>query len=119
MNSKVISRKKRQIRIRKKVQGTAERPRLAVQRTLKNFHVQIVNDTEGKVITGATTASKSFKQGKPYGGNIDSSKELAKICAGKLKEAGITKVVFDRGGNLYHGRVKALADGLREEGIEF
>ena len=94
-------------RIRKKVLGTAERPRLNVYRSLNHIYVQLVDDLEGK------------KSGRATGGNIAASKTIGKTIAERAKAKGITKVVFDRGGYLYHGRIKALADAAREGGLQF
>ena len=118
-NIKVISRNYRHTRIRKKSFGTAERPRLCVSRSLKNFAAQIVNDENHQVLMGMSTLSKSMKDKVKSGGNIEAAVELGKALGNLAKEKGITKVCFDRGGYLYHGRVKAFADAVREAGLEF
>lgn len=105
------------LRIRKRVQGTTERPRLAVFRSLKHIYAQIIDDREGKTIVAAATVGKSANLGS--GGNLDGARQVGKAVAERAKEKGITKVVFDRGGYLYHGRIKALADAAREAGLEF
>lgn len=103
-------------RIRRKVEGTQERPRLAVFRSLKHIYAQIIDDAQGHTVVAAASTEKDLR-GK--GGNVDGAKLLGKLVAERAKEKGINKVVFDRGGYLYHGRVKALADAAREAGLEF
>lgn len=105
----------RHARVRGKVQGTAERPRLAVFRSLRFISIQAIDDTKGVTLAAAT----SKEVGKKATLSVATAEALAKIFAGKLKKAGIENVVFDRGGYKYHGRVKALAEGLRTEGIVF
>ena len=103
-------------RIRKKLQGTAERPRLNVYRSLNHIYVQVVDDLNGKTLVSASTAEG---EGKMSGGNVAAAKEIGKAIAERAKAKGITMVVFDRGGYIYHGRVKALADAAREGGLQF
>ena len=103
-------------RIRSRVRGTAARPRLAVYRSLGHIYAQVIDDADGKTIVAASTVEKS---GRMTGGNVSAAKEIGKRVAERAKDKGITKVVFDRGGYLYHGRVKALADAAREAGLEF
>lgn len=114
---KKVSRKEmreiRHDRVRSKVSGTESIPRLAVYRSNKNISVQIIDDVNG--ITLASASSLKLENGS----NIDAAKEVGKMIAENAKNAGISKVVFDRGGNLYHGRVKALAEAARENGLEF
>ena len=105
-------------RIRKKVLGTAERPRLNVYRSLNHIYVQLIDDLEGKTLISASSAVGKKGQRK-VGGNVASAKEIGKAIAEKAKAKGINKVVFDRGGYIYHGRVKALADAAREAGLQF
>ena len=105
-------------RIRKSMTGTTERPRMSVYRSLNHIYVQIVNDLDGKTLVSAST-TEGAKANKRTGGNVASAKEIGKRLAERAKEKGITKVVFDRGGYLYHGRVKALADAAREAGLQF
>ena len=119
MIAKEVGRIKRHRRIRKKLFGTAERPRLSVHRSSANLYVQAINDIDSKTLSSATTASKGSKKGKREGGKIAASEELGKIFAESLKKKGIKKVAFDRGGFSFHGRIKALADSLRKAGIEF
>ncbi len=104
-------------RIRTKLSGSAERPRLNVYRSLNHIYAQVIDDTTGQTLVAASTSGK--KSGKKTGGNVASAKEIGKTIAQRAKEKGIKKVVFDRGGYLYHGRIKALADAAREAGLEF
>ena len=102
-------------RIRKKISGTDERPRLSIYRSTAHIYVQIIDDRKGTTLVSASTVEAKSKTG----GNLASAKEVGKVVADKAKAKGITKVVFDRGGYLYHGRVKALADAAREAGLQF
>ena len=112
-----ISRVRRHRRVRRRVSGTQERPRLVVHRSIKNMSAQIADDVAGKVIMGISTLSPELKSVE--GTKKDLAKAAGKLLAEKAKAAGITKVVFDRGGYLYHGRIAAFADGAREGGLEF
>src|ERR1700746_819933 len=103
-------------RIRKKMQGTAERPRLNLYRSLNHIYVQVIDDLNGKTLVAASSAEG---EGKKTGGNVAAAKSVGKAIAERAKAKGITKVVFDRGGYIYHGRVKALADAAREGGLQF
>ena len=105
-------------RIRKKILGTPDRPRLNVYRSLNHIYVQLIDDLDGKTIVSASTA-EGKKTERPSGGNIAASKMVGKAIAERAKAKGITKVVFDRGGYLYHGRIKALAEAARESGLQF
>jgi large subunit ribosomal protein L18 len=105
-------------RIRKKMQGTAERPRLNVYRSLNHIYVQVIDDLHGKTLVSASTA-EGKKENRSTGGNVASAKAVGKIIAERAKAKGVTKVVFDRGGYIYHGRVKAVADAAREAGLKF
>ena len=105
-------------RIRKKMTGTSDRPRLSVYRSLNHIYAQIVDDLNGKTLVSAGSV-EGAKASKRTGGNVASAKEIGKQVAQRAKEKGITKVIFDRGGYLYHGRVKALADAAREAGLQF
>jgi large subunit ribosomal protein L18 len=105
-------------RIRKKLMGTSERPRLNVYRSLNHIYVQVIDDLNGKTLVSASTA-EGKKEDRRSGGNVAASKHVGKTIAERAKAKGITKVVFDRGGYLYHGRVKALADAAREAGLQF
>jgi large subunit ribosomal protein L18 len=115
--SKNGTRQKVHVRIRRKLQGTAERPRLSVYRSLNQIYVQVIDDLKGVTLVSANSNEKAG--GKKSGGNLASAKEVGKTVAERAKAAGITKVVFDRGGYLYHGRVKALAEAAREAGLQF
>lgn len=102
-------------RIREKMSGTAARPRLNVYRSLNHIYTQLIDDASGTTLASASTLQAKMKTG----GNVASAKELGKLIAEKAQEKGIKKVVFDRGGYLYHGRVKALAEAAREAGLDF
>lgn len=104
-------------RIRKKISGTSERPRLAVFRSVAHIYAQVIDDRQGRTIVAASTTQKS--SGVGVGGNIAGAKAIGKLIAERAIAAGIKQVVFDRGGFLYHGRIKALADAAREAGLEF
>jgi large subunit ribosomal protein L18 len=108
-------RKRIHLRIRHKVRGSAERPRLAVFRSLKHIYAQVIDDTQGRTLAAASSAEKNG----PNGGNVAGAKQIGQLIARRAKEQGIARVVFDRGGYLYHGRIKALADAAREAGLEF
>ena len=103
-------------RIRTKIHGTAERPRLAVFRSIKHIFAQVIDDAAGRTLA---SASSNDKGAPANGGNVAGAKEIGKLVAERAKAAGITRVVFDRGGYLYHGRIKALAEAAREAGLEF
>ena len=109
------NRQKVHDRIRRKMQGTAERPRLNVYRSLNQIYTQLIDDHSGATLVSASSVSAKLKTG----GNIAAAKEVGKQIAEKAKEKGIQSVVFDRGGYLYHGRIKALADAAREAGLKF
>ena len=103
-------------RIRRKVRGTAERPRLAVFRSLAHIYAQIIDDSRGRTMVSASSVDKAHRT---HGGNLAAAKAIGKAVAESAREQGITKVVFDRGGYQYHGRIKALADAARAAGLEF
>jgi large subunit ribosomal protein L18 len=105
-------------RIREKLSGTAERPRLNVYRSLNHIYTQLIDDLNGVTIAAASSMGKKTDE-KVYGGNVEAAKAVGKLIAERALEKGVKKVVFDRGGYLYHGRVKALADAAREAGLEF
>ena len=113
---KNITRQRVHDRIRKKLQGTAERPRLNVYRSLNHIYVQVIDDLHGTTLVSASSAEG---EGNKTGGNVAAAKSVGKTIAERAKAKGITKVVFDRGGYIYHGRVKALADAAREGGLQF
>jgi large subunit ribosomal protein L18 len=114
-------RKRRHQRVRKKVFGTPERPRLVVHRSLRNLQGQVVDDVSGRVLVGASTLAAELKELREEAGTrkIDLGRAAGKLLAERARAAGISKVVFDRGGYLYHGRVAAFAEGAREGGLEF
>jgi large subunit ribosomal protein L18 len=114
-DSKNIIRLRIHKRIRERVSGSEERPRLAVFRSVKHIYAQVIDDTKGHTIAAASSNEKSAGNG----GNVAGAKAIGKLVAERAKEKGVKSVVFDRGGYLYHGRVKALADAAREAGLEF
>jgi large subunit ribosomal protein L18 len=105
-------------RIRKRLQGTPERPRLNVYRSLNHIYVQVIDDLNGTTLVSASTA-EGKKESRGTGGNVAAAKVIGKTIAERAKAKGVTKVVFDRGGYIYHGRVKALAEAAREAGLQF
>lgn len=117
MNTKLVRRQKIRFRIRKKVAGTATKPRLSVFRSNTDIYVQLIDDDAGKTLASASSRDKDIKAQK--GTKVEKSKLVGQAIARKAQELGITQVVFDRGGNLYHGRVKSVADGAREGGLQF
>lgn len=110
------ARLKRHKRVRGKISGTAERPRLCVYRSLNNIYAQIIDDVAGKTLVSASSNEKSFTE---YGGNKDAAREVGKLIAERAAKKDIKTVVFDRGGYVYQGRVAELAEGAREGGLEF
>ena len=116
--SKNATRRRVHERIRKKVLGTAERPRLNVYRSLNHIYVQVIDDLQGVTLVAASSA-EGKKEPRTKGGNLAAAKSVGKAVAERAKAKGIDKVVFDRGGYIYHGRVKALADAAREAGLQF
>ena len=104
-------------RIRKKVRGTAARPRLAIFRSLNHIYAQVIDDEKGATLCSASTVEKSAGAGN--GGNSDAAKVVGQLIAARAKDKGITQVVFDRGGYIYHGRVKSLAEAARAAGLQF
>lgn len=120
MSYKTVKEKRvrRHLRLRRKVRGTAARPRLAVSFTANNIYVQFIDDEVGHTLAAVSTLSAAFKA-LNLKRNVAAAQSLGKLAAEKAKEAGITAVVFDRGGRRYHGRVKALADAAREAGLTF
>ncbi len=118
-NPRIVARKRRHARVRRQVSGTAERPRLAVFKSARHIYAQAIDDRKGETIASASTLDPDIKGSIAYGGNIEAASKVGSLIAERLKAKGIKKVVFDRGGFLYHGRVKALADAAREAGLEF
>ena len=115
--AKYVRRKRRQAGVRKRVRGTAARPRLSVTRSLNHMYAQVIDDLEGKTIASASTRDKGVDLSAT--GNAEAAKAVGKAVALRAKEAGVTEVVFDRGWYRFHGRVKALADAARSEGLKF
>ena len=116
---KNIARKKRHMRVRKNLSGTQARPRLNVFRSLNHIYAQIINDETGVTLVSASTMDKEIGATVSFGGNVEAAKVVGKAIAERAVAKGINKVVFDRGGYLYHGRVAALAAAAREAGLEF
>ena len=110
--------RRRHLRLRQKLSGTASRPRLAVFRSLKHIHAQLIDDDRRVTLLSASTQEKILPDGQ-YGGNMAAAKIVGQVIAQRAAEAGISAVIFDRGGRKYHGRVKALADAAREGGLIF
>jgi large subunit ribosomal protein L18 len=122
IRTKKDRRERIQMRQRKRIHGTAERPRLAVFRSVAHIYAQVIDDLGGRTVaSAASTESKlgSVFTGKVKGGNLAGAEAIGTVIAERLKEKGISRVVFDRGGNLYHGRVRAVADAARKAGLEF
>lgn len=118
-NPKLEARLRRKKRIRKKIFGTAERPRLSVFRSAKHIYAQIIDDQRGQTLAAASTLSKEFRAAGANLKKLEAARLVGKLLAEKAKAAGVTKVAFDRNGFLYHGRIKELADSCREHGLEF
>jgi large subunit ribosomal protein L18 len=114
-----LHRKRVHDRVRTKVSGTTERPRLCVYRSLGHIYAQVIDDRSGKTLVSASSVDGETKKNLKGGGNIAAAKVIGKAVAERAKAAGVQKVVFDRGGYKYHGRVKALADAAREAGLQF
>ncbi|MDZ7674373.1 MAG: 50S ribosomal protein L18 [Acidimicrobiales bacterium] len=115
-SKKQLDRARRHRRVRKKIQGSPDRPRLAVFRSSKHIVAQVIDDIAGVTLASASTHEQGFTG---YGGNVEAATRIGTLAAERAKEKGIDKVVFDRGGNRYHGRVRALADAARDAGLEF
>ncbi len=110
---------RRHRRVRGKISGTAARPRLCVTRSNNNIYVQVIDDVTGKTICGVSTLGPEFKETGKKSATVEGASAIGSIIGKKALEAGVTEVVFDRGGNLYHGRIKAVAEGAREAGLKF
>jgi len=119
MLKKHESRERRHRRVRKKVVGSAARPRLTVFRSNKHIYAQVIDDVAGRTLAAASTMEKDLRGGTTGTGNIAAAKSVGKLVADRAKAAGVNAVVFDRGGSRYHGRVAAVADAAREAGLEF
>ncbi|MGG1313142.1 50S ribosomal protein L18 [Cohnella laeviribosi] len=113
------ARLKRHLRVRKKISGTAERPRLSVFRSSKHIYAQLIDDVKGVTLASASTLDKELASQIKNGGNVESAAKVGELIAKRAKEKGYERVVFDRGGYLYHGRIQALADAAREAGLKF
>lgn len=116
---KTVARERRHHRVRKQIMGTAERPRLAVFKSLKHTYAQIINDDLGHTLASAGTTQSAMAEGLASRADIEAAKAVGKAVAERAKAQGVAKVVFDRGGYPYHGRVKAVAEAAREAGLEF
>ena len=110
---------RRQKRVRRKVTGQPDRPRLAVSRSLRNIYAQIIDDAAGRTLCAVSTESKELREQASYGGNLKAAQVAGKLLGEKAKQLGIAQVCFDRRGRKYHGRVKALAEAAREAGLKF
>ena len=120
MKAKRARREKAHLRARKRIQGTAERPRLSVYKSLRFIYAQVIDDTRGHTVAQASSADPAVREalGKSTAGK-EAAKKVGELVAERAKERGVEKVVFDRGGYIYHGRVQALADAAREKGLQF
>lgn len=113
------ARVRRHLRVRKKISGTTERPRLNVFRSSKHMYAQLIDDVKGLTIASASTLDKEVREQLDNGGNVDAARKVGELIAARAKAAGVSTIIFDRGGYLYHGRVQALAEAAREAGLEF
>lgn len=118
LNPRVAARKARQRRVRRKLMGTSERPRLSVYRSNKHIYAQIIDDTANQILTSVSSMSKDFRAMDKHGGDVKGATLVGEMVAEKALQKGIQQVVFDRNGFLYHGRVKAVAMGAREKGLK-
>ncbi len=119
MEDTTISRKRRHVRVRKKVRGLTERPRISVFKSSKHIYAQIIDDEKGLTLVSSSTLDKEIRDDFKHGGNKDAAKKVGELLAKRALEKGVHRVVFDRSGYIYHGRLKALADSAREVGLEF
>ena len=119
MQNRLVARDRRHRRVRKKVRGTAARPRLAVFRSNKHIYAQVIDDAKGQTLASASSLEKDMRDSLKTGANVEAAKAVGKRLAERASAKGVKQVVFDRGGYLYHGRVKALADAARESGLSF
>jgi large subunit ribosomal protein L18 len=122
IRTKKDRRERIQLRQRKRIFGTSERPRLAIFRSVAHIYAQVIDDTEGRTLVAASSNEPTLKEvfsGAVRGGNLAGAEAIGKTIAERLKAKGIARVVFDRGGNLYHGRVRAVAEAARKAGLEF
>lgn len=118
-NPKAIAWAKRKVRIRKKISGTTDRPRLTVFRSARHVYAQIVDDSAGVTLVSASSVEDLFREQSKFGSKVAAANFVGKTVAQRAMEKGIKKVVFDRNGFLYHGRIKAISDGAREAGLDF
>jgi large subunit ribosomal protein L18 len=118
-NPRVAARLKRKMRVRKKINGSSERPRLCVFRSSKHIYAQIIDDTKGATLVAACTLATEYKQMEAAKGKLGNAQRVGALLAQRAKAKGISKVVFDRNGYIYHGRIRALADAAREAGLDF
>jgi large subunit ribosomal protein L18 len=118
-NPSAVSRDRRKQRIRKTVFGEVARPRMSVFRSANHIYAQIIDDTSGRTLVAASTLSKDLGDHGGHGGNISAAQAVGRLIAARAQASNISKVVFDRNGYLYHGRIKALADAAREAGLDF
>ena len=119
VKSRLISRKRRQRRVRNKISGTTERPRLNVFRSSNNIYAQVIDDQSGKTLVAASSLDPGLRSELPRGSNREAARKVGTLLGQRAADKGIKEVVFDRGGYLYHGRVKELAEGAREAGLNF
>ncbi len=119
LKSKAEKRARRHLRVRKKISGTPDRPRLCVFRSLDHIYAQVVDDVAGKTVAHASSVEPTIRETLKSGGNVAAAKKVGNLVAVRALENGVKQVVFDRGGYLYHGRVKALAEAAREGGLDF
>lgn len=119
LQKKQAGLRRRHTRVRGKVSGTPERPRLCITRSNSNIYAQVIDDVAGKTLCAVSTLAPEFKATGKNGANVEGAAVIGELIGKKATAAGITEVVFDRGGNLYHGRIKAVADGAREAGLKF
>ncbi|MGA7875016.1 MAG: 50S ribosomal protein L18 [Desulfoferrobacter sp.] len=118
-NPRQLARAKRKKRIRKKLEGTAERPRLSVFRSEKHIYAQVIDDAQGITLAAASTQSPEYRELEPPKGKVGAAERVGELVAKKAQAKGVSKVVFDRNGFIYHGRVRALADAARKAGLDF
>ena len=114
-----VARQRRHVRVRSRIEGSAERPRLNVFRSNKHIYAQVIDDASGSTLVSASTLDKELGEAISNGGSVDAAKKVGELVAKRAMEKGVSAVVFDRGGYLYHGRVQALADAAREAGLKF
>ena len=119
LEAKVEARRRVRVRIRRKVRGSTERPRLAVFKSGRHIYAQVIDDATGSTLVHASSLDPNLRKETPAGANVAGARRVGQLVAERAKQKGIARVVFDRGGYIYHGKVKALADAAREGGLEF